>query len=197
SRSLSVNSPPLLGQSSFVPIQLVPYTMAARGKDTNMAGSSEWVCVQCQEMEARAQERERELLDELQESRALTEKYKAELTVAQSTIQKMKEATHNVEATASLLRKVETLSKQMSLQHEAVLRGEKKANLLARRRSSEGYTSGEPEPMLPQDAPASLDDKKWWKGEGPAEPCPRGCYYLENTRQDHYKTWHYNAYYAF
>ncbi|GMR44823.1 hypothetical protein PMAYCL1PPCAC_15018, partial [Pristionchus mayeri] len=190
------------GPHRFPSHQLIRSAMASsRSEDVNvstisLAGSSRWVCQQCEDILANAQERERELMEDLETARALAARYKAELTAAQSTIQKMIETAHISSQNGSLLHKVETPGRRMSLQRQWSDEP-KEGNVFSRRRSSVGYASIDVEPLLLRDAPPSFEEKKWWKGEGPPQPCPRGCYYLEGSRRAHYIKRHYNAYYAF
>ncbi|GMR46058.1 hypothetical protein PMAYCL1PPCAC_16253, partial [Pristionchus mayeri] len=148
-------------------------------------------------------ERERELMDDLETARALAARYKAELASAQATIQKMVEVRElNVTERERILLNTNfadrtKLGTSLQRQSSSTEAEPKEGNLFSRRRSSVGYPSGEESPQIPKDAPPSFEEKKWWKGEGPPQPCPRGCYYLEVSRRDHYKKRHYNAYYAF
>ncbi|GMR35505.1 hypothetical protein PMAYCL1PPCAC_05700, partial [Pristionchus mayeri] len=193
---------------SFPLSRLVPSTMASSSRmDGNVVkplitGATTIGCQQCKRILEDAQEREHELMAGLEKATLLAAKYKTELEIAQAAIEKMVQTSHfTVENEPSeVMHKVEAQARRMSLslQRQSSSTEEPKVgNLYARRKSSAECSIVGVAPMYNKDAPPSFEEKKWWKGEGPAQPCPRGCYYLEISRRGHYKKRHYNAYYAF
>ncbi|GMT07581.1 hypothetical protein PENTCL1PPCAC_29755 [Pristionchus entomophagus] len=176
-------------------------SVADNASTISLSGSSQWICQQCDVVLKKAQARESHLKEELDAARKLTERYATELAAAMQTLNSIRKSSSDAEEhiSASLTAIVEEKRKRFHQQSSSTDESQQRstdANVFSRRRSSEGCA---PVPVLSlhPEAPPSYEEKKWWKGDGASQSCPRGCDHIEESRREHYKKWHYNVYYAF